>query len=100
MPAQGKKFRAAVADVTKQHEATKNVDNVISSETQPAKVQQGSMGMDAGLFGATALGAPANASGGVMLGLVYRAERFAVAGTGRAGRPRRRRGCRRSSRAP
>ncbi len=69
----------------KPFEDTKNVDNVISSETQPVKVQRGSMGMDAGLFGATAFGAPANASGGVSLGLVYRAERFAVSGTGRAG---------------
>jgi hypothetical protein len=69
----------------KSFEDTKNVDNVISSETQPAKVQRGSMGMEGGLFGTTAIGAPANASGGVALGLVYRAERFAVSGTGRAG---------------
>ena|SRR5688572_8901194 len=43
------------------------------------------MGLECGLFGTTAAGSEAGVSGGLALALVYRAERFAVSGSGRAG---------------
>lgn len=64
---------------------TRSVDNVLTSETRQSKVQRGSMGFDGGFFGTTALGAPAGASGGLDLGLLYRAGNLGVSSHGRAG---------------
>ena len=64
---------------------TKTVDNVLSSETRAAKVQQGQMGLDMGLFGMTSLGQGSGASGGIELGLLYRAGSVGVSALGRAG---------------
>ncbi len=66
-------------------EETKNVDNVLDSEARRAKVQPGQMGFEMGLFGMTGMGAASGASGGVDLGIVYRATSFAVTSRGRAG---------------
>lgn len=64
---------------------TKTVDNVLASETRPPKVEAGQMGFDGGIFGMTGLGASAGASGGIHLGLLYRAGSFGVSTHGRAG---------------
>lgn len=66
-------------------EETRSVDNVLASETRQTKVQRGQVGFDGGLFGTTALGAAAGASGGIDLGLLYRAGSFGVSSRGRAG---------------
>lgn len=66
-------------------EDTRSVDNVLASETRQAKVQNGQVGFDGGFFGTTALGAAAGASGGIDLGLLYRAGNFGFSSHGRAG---------------
>lgn len=66
-------------------EETKNVDNVLSSEARQPKVQRGQMGFDAALFGMTSMGQSSGASGGIELGLVYRAGNWGVTSRGRAG---------------
>ena len=66
-------------------EETRNVDNVLVSESQTARMQRGSMAVDASVFGATALGASSGASAGVDVGFHYRAGSFGVGMHGRAG---------------
>ncbi len=64
---------------------TREVDNVLASETRQSKVQRGQVGFDGGFFGTTALGAAAGASGGIDLGLLYRGGSFGLSSHGRAG---------------
>lgn len=66
-------------------EETRNVDNVLATETRTPKVQRGQMGFDGGIFGMTSIGASAGGSAGVNLGLLYRAGSFGVSSQGRAG---------------
>ncbi len=64
---------------------TRDVDNVLSSETRQVKVQRGQMGFDGGIFGTTGIGSPSGSSAGVDLGLLYRAGNLGLGGHGRAG---------------
>jgi hypothetical protein len=64
---------------------TRNVDNVLSSETRVAKTQPGKMGFDGGFFGTTGVGVPSGSSGGIALGLLYRAGSLGISSSGRAG---------------
>lgn len=66
-------------------EQTKTVDNVLESEARRPKVQQGQMGFEMGLFGMTSAGEGSGASGGIDLGLDYRASSVGVTARGRAG---------------
>jgi hypothetical protein len=64
---------------------TRDVDNVLASETRQAKVQRGQMGFDGGIFGSTGIGSPSGSSAGIDLGLLYRAGNLGLGGHGRAG---------------
>ena len=64
---------------------TRNVDNVLASESHTARMQRGSMAAEASVFGATSLGAAAGASAGVALGFRYRAGNVGIGMSGRAG---------------
>jgi hypothetical protein len=69
----------------KQLEETRNVDNVLASETPQQKLIRGVMAFDGGIYGGTGLGASSGASAGVGVGLLYRAGNLGVGGQGRAG---------------
>lgn len=64
---------------------TRNVDNVLASESHTARMQRGSMAGEASVFGATSLGAASGASAGVALAFRYRAGNVGIGMSGRAG---------------
>jgi hypothetical protein len=64
---------------------TRTVDNVLTSETTPSKVQRGSSVVDGSLFGVTALNTSGGASAGVDIGFTYRAGSIGIGAHGRAG---------------
>jgi hypothetical protein len=66
-------------------EETRNVDNVLSSETNRGATRTGSIGFDVTLFGATGVGASSGASAGGGLGALFRIDRLAVSAQGRGG---------------
>lgn len=84
LPVAAPRLAGSIAD-GRSLEETKTVDSVLSAEARAAKVQRGQIGFEMGLFGATSMGEASGGSGGVDLGLVYRAGSLAVTSHGRAG---------------
>ncbi len=64
---------------------TRNVDNVLSSESRATKLQRGSSAFVGDLFGMTALNADGGSSAGVDVGFLYRAGALGIGAHGRLG---------------
>jgi len=66
-------------------EETRNVDNVLASESQNNKLIRGSSAFDGGMFGMTTLNTSGGASAGFEIGFLYRAGALGIGAHGRAG---------------
>jgi hypothetical protein len=84
MPVAAPRLAEAVATGTSLEE-TRKIDNVVGSETRPAKVIPGSVGMKGGIIGAMPATRDSGIAPGVAVGILARSGRFGLDGHLRAG---------------